>query len=42
MKTFPVNMKFVKPGASVRATVCRYICEIMNKGKYPVFLYCHN
>ena len=24
MKTFPVNMKFIKPGASVRATVCRY------------------
>ena len=23
MKTFPVNMKFIKPGASVRATVCR-------------------
>ena len=25
MKTFPVNMKFIKPGALVRATVCRYI-----------------
>ena len=23
MKTFLINMKFIKPGASVRATVCR-------------------